>query len=116
MTFNFADLKVETRRVVHETLGVPAFYQNNRMSAPVEITARWFNKTAKYGDLVETGYAEIVEGVDRVVLFPCDHPTVSFERDGVVTFPQYKKSFRLDTLEPSDGPAGQAVWQVEAMK
>lgn len=116
VSFNFADLKIETRRVVHDTLGVPAFYQDDSMSAAKSITARWFNKTAKYGDLVETGYAEVVEGVDRVVLFPCDYPTVRFQRLGVVTFPQYGRSFRLDILEPSDGPGGQAVWQVVQVK
>lgn len=119
MTFNFADLKVETRRAVHDTLGVPAFYQDDTMSAPRAITARWFNKSAKYGDLVEAGYAEVVEGVDRVVFFPCDYPTIRFVRNGVITFPDYKMSFRLDTLEPPDGPggaSGQAVWQVAVMK
>ena len=82
------------------------------MSAAQPIKARWFNKVAKYGDLVETGYAEVVEGVDRVVLFPCDTPTVRFERLGVVTFPSYGRSFRLDIVEPSDGPTDQKVWQV----
>lgn len=116
MTFNFADLKAETRRVVHDTLGVPAFYQDDSMSAPKVITARWFNKVAKYGDLVETGYAEVVEGVDRVVLFPCDTPTIRFARNGVITFPAYNRSFRLDILEPADGPSEQQVWQVVVLK
>lgn len=75
------------------------------------ITARWFNKTAKFGDLVEQGYAEVVEGIDRVAVFPCDHPTVNFQRGGVITFPDYRRSFRLELLEPADGP-DEAVWQV----
>lgn len=86
------------------------------MSAAQPIKARWFNKSAKYGDLVETGYAEVVEGVDRVVLFPCDTPTIRFARHGVVTFPAYGRSFRLDIVEPSDGPGGQEVWQVVLVK
>ena len=112
MSFDFADLKAESRRAVHDTLGVLAFYQDNTMSAAKEITARWHNKTAKYGDLVETGYAEVVEGVDRVVFFPCDYPTIRFQRLGLITFPKYGVTFRLDIKEPADGPSGQAVWQV----
>lgn len=111
MTFDFADLKAETRRAVHDTLGVVAFYQDDSMSAPEEVKARWFNKTAKFGDLVEQGYAEVIEGVDRVVLFPCDHPTIEFKRGGNITFPQYGLNFVLEVLEPSDGPL-EAVWQV----
>lgn len=116
MSFNFADLKAETRRAVHDVLGVPAQYQDASMSAPVSITARWFNKVARFGDLVEQGYAEVVEGVDRIVLFPCDYPTVTFRRGGVITFPHYRRSFTLDTLEPPDGPEGQAVWQCTVAK
>ena len=111
MSFNFADLKSETRRAVHDVLGVSALYQDDSMSAPQPITARWFNKVARFGDLVEQGYAEVVEGVDRIVLFPCDYPMVNFRKGGLISFPDYKRTFVLDTLEPPDGPEGQAVWQ-----
>lgn len=111
MTFDFTDLKRESRRAVHDTLGVPALYQDGSMSAPAKIVARWFNKTAKYGDLVEQGYAEVVEGVDRIVLFPCDYPAINFQRGGIITFPALGLSFKLDVIEPRDGP-DQVVWQV----
>lgn len=110
MPFDFAALKSATRRVVHDALGVSAFYQDDTMSAPKAITARWHNKIDRYGDLQDQGYAEVVEGVDRIVLFPCDYPALNFKRNGVVTFPAYGNSFRLDILEPADGPE-QAVWQ-----
>lgn len=110
MAFDFAALKATTRRVVHDTLGVPAFYQDNSMSAPQPIRARWYNKDAQLGDLMDQGYAEVVQGVDRVVVFPCDYPTLNFIRGGVVTFPGYQRAFRLDVLEDADGPL-KAIWQ-----
>ena len=110
MAFDFADLKAKTRRVVHDTLGVSAFYQDDSMSAPKEIRARWHNKVNQFGDLMDQGYAEVVQGVDRVVVFPADYPTINFVRGGMVTFPKYNRTFRLELLEPSDGPE-QAVWQ-----
>lgn len=112
MSFDFAALKSETRRVVHDTLGVSALYQDDTMSAPKQIKARWLNaKVGQIGDLVDQGYAEVVEGVDRVVLFPCDYPTLNFSRGGVITFPSYRRNFRLELMEPPTGP-DQAVWQV----
>lgn len=112
MSFDFAALKSQTRRVVHDTLGVDAFYQDDAMSAPVTVKARYLKqKVDRYGDLVEQGYAEVVEGIDRVVFFPCDYPTLNFARGGVLTFPAYKLTFRLELREPGDGPE-QAVWQV----
>ena len=110
MAFSFAALKAKTRRVVHDTLAVDAFYQDNSMSAPQPIRARWHNKTDRFGDLMDQGYAEVVQGADRVMVFPCDYPTLNFVRGGVVTFPEYRRAFRLDVLEPSDGPHA-AIWQ-----
>jgi hypothetical protein len=112
MAFDFAALKSATRRVVHDTLGVTALYQDDAMSAPVAIKARYLKqKVDRYGDLVEQGYAEVVEGIDRVVLFPCDYQTLNFARGGLLTFPDYKLTFRLELMEPADGPL-QSVWQV----
>lgn len=111
MPFDFTDLKSQTRRVVHNTLGVSAFYQDNTMSVAQPIRARWHNKIDRFGDMNEAGYAETVEGIDRVILFPCDTPTLNFMKGGVVTFTKLGLSFKLDTLEPADGPL-QQVWNV----
>jgi hypothetical protein len=108
--FDFAQLKSETRQVVHETLGVSAFYKDSTMSRPREIVARWHNKIDRFGDMADQGYAEVVQGIDRVILFPAQTPTISFVPGGVVTFPKYCRSFRLDVQEPADGP-DQVVWQ-----
>ena len=111
MAFDFAKQKSLNRRVVMSTLGVSAFYQDNTMSAAQPIKARWHSKIDRFGDLAEQNYAEVVEGIDRVILFPCDYPTLNFARGGVVTFPSYGRSFRLEYLEPSSGPL-EASWRV----
>lgn len=111
MASDFADLKSQNRRVVMDTLGVLAFYQDNTMSAAQEIRARWHSKIDRFGDLAEQQYAEVVEGIDRVILFPCDYPTLNFCRGGVVTFPKYGLTKRLEYLEPSSGPL-EAAWRV----
>jgi hypothetical protein len=80
------------------------------MNTPETIKARWHNKIARFGDLENQGYADVVEGVDRIVLFPGDTPDITFVRNGIVTFPGYGNSFRLEYQEPSDGPLS-VVWQ-----
>jgi hypothetical protein len=102
--FNFAELKAEARRVVQETLGVPATYLDNTMSEPVEIVARLRAKTDNVGDLGDAGYAEIIQGVDRIVLIPEDYPTVTFRTGGVVTLTDFGLSYNLDLMEPKNGP------------
>lgn len=112
MAFDFASVKAQARRVLHDTLAVQAFYQDNSMIGPEEIRARWHNKQVlPMGDLNNEGYADVLEGVDRIVLFPGDTPGITFRKNGTVTFPDYGLAFTLDTLEPRSG-ALQAVWKV----
>lgn len=110
-TFNFAALKAETRRVVHDILGVDATYKDSSMSAPVAIKARLKSKIDNVGNLGDMGYAEVVEGVDRIVLIPSDFPEITFRQGGTITFTDYNISVTLDVLEPSTGPLT-ALWRV----
>jgi hypothetical protein len=102
--FDFAAAKSALRRVVHDTLGVDALYQDDSMSDPVAITARWHNKIDRFGDPESQGYAEIVQGIDRIGLIPEYYPDITFRRGGTVTFPAYGNAFVLQVLEPADGP------------
>lgn len=112
MAFDFAAIKAKARRVVHDTLAVQAFYQDSSMSVPAEIKARWLNKSNVFtGDVDNQGYAEILEAVDRIVLFPDDTPAVTFRKGGTVSFPAYDITFVLDLCEPSNGPLQQG-WKV----
>lgn len=104
MGFDFATAKLNLRRAVHSTLGVDATYVDDSLSEPVPITARWHNKIDRFGDPEDMGYAEAVQGIDRIGIIPTDYPTVTFKRGGRVSFPAYGNAFILDVLEPSDGP------------
>lgn len=110
MSFDFASAKAHLRRTVHDTLAVDAFYEDDSMSVPVAIRARWHNKIDRFGDLESSGFGEFIQGVDRIVLIPEDTPNVKFRKGGRVRFPAYGRTFALDLLEPRTGPL-QQVWQ-----
>lgn len=113
MAFNFALAKAALRQTVHDTFGVGAFYKDGSLSVPTPIRARYnHKKQERIGDLVETGYAEVVESVERVVLRPCDTPALTFTRNGRVTFDDLPGvEFLLTFREPIKN-AGEEVWQV----
>lgn len=116
MTFNFAEAKATVRRTVNTTFGVQAFYTDDSINTPVETRVRWHNRISRpYGDLAEGGYAEIVEGVDRIVFIPEDVDGYSFttQRGGVFTIPELHPGveFILDYKEPATGPLEEA-WVV----
>lgn len=109
MAFDFAAAKTLLRRTVHDTLAVEAFYEDDSMSVPAPIRARWHNKIDRFGDPESMGLAEFIQGVDRIVLFPGDTPNLTFRKGGRVRFPVYGKTFSLEALEPATGPL-QRVW------
>jgi hypothetical protein len=109
MAFDFASAKALLRRTVHDTLAVEAFYEDDSMSVPAPIRARWHNKIDRFGDPESMGYAEYVQGVDRIILFPGDTPLLTFRKGGRVRFPAYGNTFKLDVLETRTG-ALQQVW------
>lgn len=129
MAFDFAKAKQAARRAVHTTLGVRAFYQDASMSSAIEIRARWHNKIDRMGDLDNQSYAELIQGIDRVIFEAAEARTYMLKRGGVVTFPDYgaglgvglgsplggedigPPAFVLQHMEPSDGPFTE-VWSV----
>lgn len=122
MAFDFAKVKASVRRVVHTTLGVRAFYQDSSLNSPVEIKARWHNKIDRMGDLDNQSYAEIIQGIDRVVFAAADARRINVKRGGVITFSEYgaglgvalgsplggeevgPPAFILQVREPGSGP------------
>ncbi len=111
MSFDFASLKATTRRVVQDTLGVSATYQDDSMDEPVSVCVRYKNKVKRMGELNDGGYAEVIEGIDQIVLIPSDYPEVTFKRGGTITITQYDATYVLDFAEPTNGPLTQ-VWHV----
>lgn len=113
MPFDFASAKANARRVVHTTLGVSAFIKVNSLSTPQEIVARLHEASTVYGDLLDQGYAETVEAVDRIVFIPEDIPSEHRPRKlAEVTFPHRPGiTFILQVKMPTDGPH-EEVWEV----
>lgn len=116
MAFDFANAKTLARRAVQTAFGVLALYSSATVNPPVEIRARWHHRLSRpFGDLENGGYAEVIEGIDRIVLIPetVDGEPVVLARKGVITFPEMLPGveFELDHREPSDGPLEEA-WAV----
>lgn len=120
MAFNFAQAKAQMRQTVHETLAVSALYQDDTMSDPAAITARYHNKIAQMGELDNgnnDGYALTIEGIDRVVFKAADARALSVKRGGELTFTDYTDGngdpavFVLQVKQPHHGPF-EEVWEV----
>jgi hypothetical protein len=106
MAFDFASVKAQTRRVVHDTLGVDALYQDNVVTTPVPIRVRWHNRINRFGDLESAGYAEIIEGIDRVILNGEQARLIGVRSRGRIFMPATMGSavLTLSAQEPKDGP------------
>jgi hypothetical protein len=109
MLFDFASAKSLVRRTVHATFGVQAFYQDDTVNTPIETRARLHNRIGNpIGDLDGAGYAEVIEGVDHIVLIPQDVRgfPLNLKRGGTFTFPTMfpGETFELDVKRPSTGP------------
>lgn len=115
LPFDMAAAKTQVRRTVHNTMRVSAlYYENDSVVVPTPIFARWHNKIDRFGDLESTGYAEFVQGIDRIVFIPSDHPGLVLVKDGRIDFPVYGNSFSLTVKETNSGPL-EEVWQVAAL-
>lgn len=115
LNFDWAAAKTQLRRTVHDTFRVAAlYYENDSVVVPQPIMARWHNKIDRFGDLDNQGYAEFVQGIDRIVFVPSDHAGLVLVKGGRVVFPVYGNSFTLQVLETNSGPLEQ-IWQAAAL-
>lgn len=129
MGFDWAATKKAVRRTVHNTFGVTAFYQDDSYDTPQEVKARWHSKIDRFGDLEGQGYAELIQGIDRIIVAAEDARRLNFVRGGTITFNGFgaglgvglgaplggdgiaDPTFELDTREPSNGPY-EEIWLV----
>lgn len=114
MQFDFAAAKKEARQIVMDTLGMDAFYTDSTHLTPVAIRARWHTKIDRFGDNGNIGYAEVIEGVQRLILTEAQARQIGVRRGGVVTFPSLEGvAVTLEALEPKDGPT-EEIWTVSS--
>lgn len=112
----WARQKYKMRKAVHSAFRLSAILIRGNQE-PVALYVRYHNKIAIMGDLMEAGYSEVIDGVDRMV----------FDRDelkekGVVlaygniiqlTDPGFENiRVSLVAQEPYNGPV-ESKWQVK---
>lgn len=104
----FAQIKYDARRAVHDALKVDAVYTGPDGITSVTLGVRWHNKINRHGDIEAQGYAEIIEGIDRIIfdLEELAAKSVTLRREGTVTMPEIMggATFSLDAQEPDAGP------------
>lgn len=112
MAFDFASAKLLMRRTLHVVFGVPALIKVTSVSTPEEVRARLHEASTLYGDLLDQGYAQTVEAVDRIVFVPEDiAPEHRPRKLAEVTFPHRPGiTFILQTKDVTDG-ALEEVWE-----
>lgn len=124
MAFNWSAIKASTRRAVHDTFKVRALYHDPRMSEPMPVSVRWHNKIGVIGQETNQGYAEVIEGIDRVIfnreeleksaIITPDRNPIMPMKGGTIQLvdPLFNNSvLRLDSREPIVGPVDE-VWNV----
>lgn len=105
------------RRAVHAAFGVPVLFypagsRTVRLTNP-PLTARYHSKMQVAGDPVGGGYAQMLEGVNRVVLSreQLSAAGVVLKQGDVLAFPDYLMRVRLDIKDVYTGPINE-TWSV----
>jgi len=110
--FDWQSIKGRTRRIVHTTFSGDSTYQDDYLVAPVGLRVRWHNKIQLVGDLESGGFAESIEGIERII-FDRDElaeKAISLHHSGLVVMADGTR-LRLHTQEPIVGPV-EVIWQV----
>lgn len=133
---SLVDIKTKARRAIHGRLAVPARLEDDDHPLGLlfsddyrgpGLTVRYHNRLERTGDL-DGSYAEIIDGIDRLV-FHADNlaevsaalvangqPPLVLSRAAVVRIPGYDGlAFSLDSQEPPDGP-GEVRWVVARLR
>lgn len=115
MAFDRSATVARARRVVHAVHGLRAIYEDVT-TAPVALTVGWFNRQALHGNMVEAGYNDVVEGVERVRFNSEElaEKNVVLQRGGIVRLTDVEQNciaLVLDHEEPSTGPIN-VIWGV----
>ena len=116
MPLDFAALKAQVRQTVQDTMSTEAEYTSRDGAVTATLRIRWHNKISRVGDLLDTGYAEVIEGINRVIfnIPELTEKNVKPERGGqlLLTSPHFMGAVLiLNAMEPTVGPI-EEVWSV----
>jgi hypothetical protein len=112
-SFDWATLKAETRQTVHDVLKVDAVVVVAPGDDALPITVRWHDKINRFGNLENAGWAQTIEGIDRLIF---NRPELTskgivLSSHSIVTLNAAGDKFQLDLKEPPNGPV-EEVWIV----
>lgn len=113
MSFDWAAQREKTRRAVHTTFAVQAFYSDAVVAQPLDLRARLHDTVGAVSVQESQGVADILEHITQIV-FDADELAakgVTLRRGGTVRFPVYGSVYVLDSDEPHTGPIDR-VWTV----
>lgn len=118
---SFAAIKAAARRAVHAALSVQALYSDDYTIIPIPLRVRWHMKQQLVGQLDSGGYAEMIEGIERIV-FDVQELTakgVDLMRTGTIELTDLayqhpdgsRPTFELEVQELDTGPV-ERIWKV----
>lgn len=117
MASNFAAIKAKARRDVHASLSVSARYESYSQETVANgLSVRWHNKQQLLGDLDSGGYAQFIDGIERIIFMQDELQTrgiVLEEGDVIIITAEGFGNIGLvlKTQEPVVGPV-EVIWQV----
>ncbi|QJI52237.1 hypothetical protein [Cronobacter phage JC01] len=110
-----AEVKAKARRAVHSAFRLDATYQDASLDAAVPVTVRWHNRIVIQGDYDSSGYANIIDGIERIIFNREELDALGIDpRSGgvlVITEPGFDNAvLYLDAREPMVGPIEEKWW------
>lgn len=113
---NFAAIKAKARRDIHARMSVAAQHVSHSTGVITDISVRWHNRLALLGDLQDSGYASVIEGINRIVLLRDELTALGLvpkRGDTIVMTAEGFDNATL-TLEVKEKVAGpvEEIWQV----
>jgi hypothetical protein len=113
MEFDWAEAKACARQTVHDVLQVAATVVVAPGQDAQDISVRWHDKINRFGNLDNAGWAQTVEGIDRLIFNRPELETKGIVLSGnsTVTLNAAGDKFQLDVKEPPNGPV-EEVWVV----
>lgn len=113
--FDMMALKSQARRVLHDTLSIPVIYKHEPMVKHEDLNVRIHSKISRFGDLLDHGWAEYIENVNRIIFNreQLGEKQLILKSGGVVTsdFKDIIIKWKLIASEPLEGPV-EVIWQV----
>lgn len=112
MGFDFAELRAQAKRVLHDTLGIIASYTDDVVTVPVDLRVRHHSAMTLTGDPGNGGYAEMLASIDSVILDreELNEKGITVKRGGKLTLADGSVLI-LDSQARIEGPI-ELIWRV----